>query len=213
MTFSLRNHSDRIMASQTKMSSELYTQFEDDANEVVFGQKRAPDRPLTDKEISEKKRIILKLVDQKLKFELIELMRRQQEQTDALNIHLTSTQTTPSTHADFTAWNYMSSNYGSQNFNPQSRFGNPWQLPTHHSQQSGYEYRFTIPHCRQQNSNLIHLRTGPLTSVETRCTSTGRSTTNTSKGISSISTKISSEVKSTTKTKPLYSVRKITFKI
>ncbi len=60
---------------------QLYTQFEPDANELVFGQRTAPDRPLTDKEISQRRKIILKLVDQKLKLELIELMKEQSKRS------------------------------------------------------------------------------------------------------------------------------------
>lgn len=55
----------------------LYKEVEPEANEIVFGQKNVPDRPLTTKEISKRKKTILKLVDQKLKFRLIELMSQQ----------------------------------------------------------------------------------------------------------------------------------------
>lgn len=55
----------------------LYKEFEPDANEIMFGQRTLPDRPLTTKESSKRKKIIMKLVDQKLKFKLIELMGHQ----------------------------------------------------------------------------------------------------------------------------------------
>lgn len=55
----------------------LYKKLEPDANEVMFGQKTLPNRPLTVKEASKRKKILLKLVDQELKFKLIELMRHQ----------------------------------------------------------------------------------------------------------------------------------------
>lgn len=55
----------------------LYKELEPDANQVMFGQKNLPDRPLTTKEVSKRKKIIMKLVDQRLKFKLIELMGQQ----------------------------------------------------------------------------------------------------------------------------------------
>lgn len=60
---------------------EMYRAFESDANEILFGHRTAPTRPLTDKEVMTRKKIILKLVDQKLKFELIEMMRKSEQQT------------------------------------------------------------------------------------------------------------------------------------
>lgn len=59
----------------------MYTEFEPDANEILFGQRTAPNRPLTEKEVATKKKLILKFVDQRLKFELVELMGRQQQPT------------------------------------------------------------------------------------------------------------------------------------
>lgn len=66
---------------------ELYAEFEPTANEIVFGQKTLPNRPLTDKEKSEKKKILMKLVDQKLKFDLIKLLtaRKQQQESSSEN--------------------------------------------------------------------------------------------------------------------------------
>lgn len=55
----------------------LYKELEPDANEIMFGQKTLPNRPLTMKETSKRKKILLKLVDQRLKFKLIELMGRE----------------------------------------------------------------------------------------------------------------------------------------
>lgn len=55
----------------------LFKEFEPDANEIIFGQKTLPDRPLTTREASKRKKIIMKLIDQKLKFKLVELMRHQ----------------------------------------------------------------------------------------------------------------------------------------
>lgn len=70
----------------TNKQENLYTEFEPEANEIVFGQKTLPDRPLTDKEKSKRKKIILKLLDQKLKFQLIELMSQQQKLANSSNV-------------------------------------------------------------------------------------------------------------------------------
>lgn len=74
----------------------LYKESEPDANEIMFGQKTLPDRPLTMRETSKRKKIIMKLVDQKLKFKLIEMMRLQvanNEQEQARKTATTTRQT------------------------------------------------------------------------------------------------------------------------
>lgn len=58
-------------------TDDIYKELEPDANEIVFGQRTPPDRPLTTKEASKKKKVLLQLVDQKLKFKLVELMKQQ----------------------------------------------------------------------------------------------------------------------------------------
>lgn len=65
---------------------EDYSEFEPDANEIMFGQRKAPDRPLTVKELSKRRKIILKIVDQKLKSELAELMRLKEQQQQNASI-------------------------------------------------------------------------------------------------------------------------------
>lgn len=61
----------------TKLENdEDFKEFEPDANEVMFGQKTLPDRPLTNAEVLTVKKIMLKLIDQKLKFKLIEMMSK-----------------------------------------------------------------------------------------------------------------------------------------
>lgn len=68
---------DPIESAQMMETDKLYKEFEPDANEILFGQKTLPNRLLTPREASKRKKIIMKLVDQKLKFKLIELMRQQ----------------------------------------------------------------------------------------------------------------------------------------
>lgn len=58
-------------------TDDLFKESEPDANEIMFGQRTLPDRPLTAKEESKRKKVIMKLVDQKLKIKLIELMGHQ----------------------------------------------------------------------------------------------------------------------------------------
>lgn len=146
---------------------DCYTEFEPDANEIMFGQRTAPNRTLTEKELSRRKRIILKLVDQKLKFELIELMKRQLKNTS--NVHASSSDSSVASYSNTESWTMTSNYYSSQNFNQhghfgsgylqqnwQPRFENAWQpsvpqqhgsawshVRHHHSQSS---FQFFEPH-------------------------------------------------------------------
>lgn len=73
-----RNFTLHDTSENTQMETDnLYKEFEPDANEIMFGQRTLPDRPLTTRESSKRKKIIMKLVDQNLKFKLIELMGHQ----------------------------------------------------------------------------------------------------------------------------------------
>lgn len=106
-----------------------YTEFEPEANEIMFGQKTLPDRSLTDPEKSERKKIILKLFDQKLKFELIDLLSQQQKKASTPNVLIDS-----DTVADSIPPNNLYSgatDYRQQNSQPQSQ--NYWkpQFQTH----------------------------------------------------------------------------------
>ncbi|KAG4074021.1 hypothetical protein HA402_014226 [Bradysia odoriphaga] len=98
----------------------LYKELEPDANEIMFGQKTLPDRPLTMKEESKRKKILLKLVDQKLKFKLVEMMR---QQVDKQHKQETSATTIPTVcHA---INNYSQPTYGSNGYQSQSNWS-PW---------------------------------------------------------------------------------------
>ncbi|XP_037041082.1 uncharacterized protein LOC119077858 [Bradysia coprophila] len=141
---------------------ELYTQFEPDANEILFGQRTSPNRPLTDQELSKRRKIVLKLVDQKLKFELIELLRKQQEQT--YEIHNNSTSSIAS---DPDGWAAPAIYYGCQDVDQQTEFENAWnsdgsyQIPEQNQNPTGVStfYCEQQPHINrgQLNSNLIEL--------------------------------------------------------
>lgn len=113
--------------------SNMYTDFEPEANEIMFGQRTLPNRPLTDKELSRRKRLMLKLLDQKLKFDLIELMARQQKEmniespiptvnrmNDADSNIVASSSACPT--------NYQQSSENLQQ-NRQQHHGNGWQPP------------------------------------------------------------------------------------
>lgn len=180
---------------------ELYSGFEPDANEIMFGQRTLPDRPLTAKEVSKRKRIILKLVDQKLKFELIGLMNRHEQQTNKSNIY--ASPITPVT----TAWTMPSNYCHLQNVchqgypsgpvypqqNQQPQLENVWQLPIYpqqyampdniawshlgyNSQPNQHQNRINKsplhPSRQQPNPNLIHPSLTTSTTYTTDKTST-----------------------------------------
>ncbi len=194
---------------------ELYIQFEPEANEVVFGQRTAPDRPLSAKELSLRKKIILKLIDQQLKFELIELMTRKKEQEQTIAIsshgHSSSTSTDASSHST-TASTIPSNHHGYQNPNQQAEFGSNWQaaaypqqcgIPNFYDSRPNFHFykpfQNTIqtpltrhqrdkqkPHRNQTNPNLVILPIQPSTNNDTNSrTSTN---TNDSKGINTSET-------------------------
>lgn len=164
---------------QSKMCSEqqreLYSQFEPDANEAVFGQRTAPDRPLTDKEVSQRKRIILKLVDQKLKFDLIALMRQQQEQSDgsrACKIQISGPDLLNESNGNpssiggvcqIDTWSMESNFYAPQSFNQQLPTYQSLSYPSQHTVTQRFEfhnptsYQFSRPTFQYLKPNRMRM--------------------------------------------------------
>lgn len=129
----------------TDNQQEMYlSEFEPDANEIMFGRRTAPHRLLTEKEVAKRKKIILKLVDQKLKFELIELMKRQL--TNTSNAYTSPPDPPAPNHSDTQSWtvtcqfSHHRSYYQQQNWQP--GFENVWQPSVHRNQ---YETGFFAP--------------------------------------------------------------------
>lgn len=95
----------------------LLKEFEPDANEIMFGQKTLPDRPLTHNEALKRKKIILKLVDQKLKFKLIEMMgkvaNKQNKSTERAESHVPIITTVNSVDSQSTPYPNVSTTYQS----------------------------------------------------------------------------------------------------
>lgn len=128
--------------------SDAYTEFEPDVNEILFGQKTLPNRPLTPKEISKRKKIILKLIDQKLKFQLIGLLTQQQKLVNnstvraspvpivnQININSNAMPLNYQCTPNLNRHHYTGPQYLEQNW--RSPFQNAWQPPIH-SQQYGH---------------------------------------------------------------------------
>ncbi|XP_037044073.1 uncharacterized protein LOC119080005 [Bradysia coprophila] len=107
----------------------LYKELEPDANEIMFGQKTPPDRPLTMKEESKRKKILLKLVDQKLKFKLVEMMRQQVDKQ-----HKQETSTTNIPTVCHTINNYSQPSYGSNDYQSQSNWSH-WSDSVQHTEE------------------------------------------------------------------------------
>lgn len=133
----MRSKIERQKSRKMNSDHELYSGFEPDANEIMFGQRTLPDRPLTANEVSKRKRIILKLVDQKLKIELIGLMSRHEQQTNKSNANsVTTAWTMPSNYSrpqNVCQQSYPSGPvYPQQNGQPQLE--NVWQLPIYPQQ-------------------------------------------------------------------------------
>lgn len=170
---------------------EKYIEFEPEANEIMFG--RQPDRPLTEKELSKRRKIILKLVDHKLKIELMDLMSNSKQQTHS------STMASNLNNNDYNQHGYSSNVYGSVpsiGFHGQDQFGNLWKPAYSHIQQyevpvnaawlqgghniqpklqfsEQYQHTTTGPlfHPNRKEPNLINPSTEALRNTKPKCTS------------------------------------------
>lgn len=109
------------MATAKMETDKLFKELEPDANEIMFGQKTLPNRPLTMKEESKRKKILLKLVDQKLKFQLVELMR-QQVSGQQNNEHKQETSGTNSIPTIYQAMNESKPSHSFNNYQSQSNW-------------------------------------------------------------------------------------------
>lgn len=126
---------------------QIYAEFEEDANEIVFGQKALPDRSLTDKEVTKRRKTILKLYDQKLKFELVELMERQ-KQINTSNVSTSPIPTISQMQTVDSNTNYSSIIPSSNQYkqNVQSHSG-----PIRHlDQQQNWQSQYQSMHPKQQ---------------------------------------------------------------
>lgn len=177
------------MTSETQR--EKYIEFEPEANKIMFGGQ--PDRPLTEKELSKRRKIILKLVDHKLKLELMDLMSNSKQQTHSY------TMASNINNNDYNQHGHSSNVYESMPsicFNGQDKFGNLWtpayspiqqyEVPVNaawlqggHNIQPNFQfseqYQRTITgalfHPNHKEPNLINPCTGALRNTEPNCTS------------------------------------------
>lgn len=75
-------HSSNESKQEINQKEEYFRESQKEANKILFGAEE-PSRPLTNVEVSKRKKLILKLVDQKLKMKLTELMNQFSEQADS----------------------------------------------------------------------------------------------------------------------------------
>lgn len=66
--------------TQSDIEDNLYTEATKEANEILFGSQTSPEKPWPEKVVSKRKKLVLQLIDQKLKFKLIKLMSQFGEQ-------------------------------------------------------------------------------------------------------------------------------------
>lgn len=88
----------------------IYTEATREANEILFGNQASPEKPWTEKVASKRKKLVLQLIDQKLKFKLVDLMSQfgKQNQTRAYSSKL---QQSRSHNVDFTSSINVKLNY------------------------------------------------------------------------------------------------------